>query len=70
MSHGLDQDQVRQNVQPDLAPNCLQGLSADDKSLLTGKELNQNYVIVNYFLFIQDFFKWLSLEVFSMSCFH
>ena len=29
---GLDSDQDQQNVSPDLRPNCLQRLSADDKS--------------------------------------
>ena len=31
VSNGLNQDQDRQNVDPDLGPNCLQRLSADDK---------------------------------------
>ena len=30
--NGLDQDQDRKNVGPDVGPNCLQSLSADDKS--------------------------------------
>ena len=29
---GLDADQDRHSVGPDLGPNCLQRLSADDKS--------------------------------------
>ena len=32
MSNSLDPDQDRQNVGPDLDPNCLQRLSADDSS--------------------------------------
>ena len=32
MSNGLDPDQDRHSVGPDLGPNCLQRLSADDKS--------------------------------------
>ena len=32
VSKGLDPDQKRQFVGPDLDPNCLQSLSADDKS--------------------------------------
>ena len=32
MSNSLDRDQARQNVGPDLGPNCLQRLSADDTS--------------------------------------
>ena len=31
VSNGLDPDQDRQNVGPDLGPKCLQRLSADDK---------------------------------------
>ena len=30
--NGLDPDQERHSVGPDLGPNCLQRLSADDKS--------------------------------------
>ena len=32
MSNSLDPDQARQNVGPDLGPNYLQKLSADDTS--------------------------------------
>ena len=32
VSNGLDPDQDRHFVGPDLGPNCLQRLSADDKS--------------------------------------
>ena len=32
VSNGFNQDQNRCSVSPDLGPNCLQGLSADDKS--------------------------------------
>ena len=32
MSNGLDPDQDRLNVGPDMGPNCMQRLSADDKS--------------------------------------
>ena len=32
VSNGLDPDQNWQSVGPDLGPNCLQRLSADDKS--------------------------------------
>ena len=34
VSNGLDLYQDRHNVGPDLGPNCLQRLSADDKSPL------------------------------------
>ena len=49
MSNGLDPDQDQHSVGPDLSPNCLQRLSADDKKLpLARKELN------NVFLFCFD----------------
>ena len=32
MSNSLDADQARRFVEPDLGPNCLQMLSADDNS--------------------------------------
>ena len=39
MSNGLDPDQDGRSVGPDLDPNCLQRLSADDKSMLATNEL-------------------------------
>ena len=41
VSKCLHPDQDRHSVGPDLGPNCLQRLSADDKSLLTRKELKK-----------------------------
>ena len=38
MSYSLDPDQARHNIMPDLVPNCLQRLSADDTTVV-GKEL-------------------------------
>ena len=38
MSNGLDSDQDRQSVGPDLGPNCLQRLSADNKNCLLARE--------------------------------
>ena len=32
MSNGLDPDQDQHSFGPDLGPNCLQRISADDKS--------------------------------------
>ena len=41
VSNNLDPDQDRKNVGPDLGPNCLQRLSADEqRSLLAWKELH------------------------------
>ena len=45
MLNNLDPDQARHFVGPDLGPNCLQRLSADDKSPLAGKELSPEYVV-------------------------
>ena len=39
VSNSLDKDQDQYSVRPDLGPNCLQRLSADDKSPLARKEL-------------------------------
>ena len=39
MSNSLDPDQDQHNGGPDLGSNCLQRLSADEKSPLAGKEL-------------------------------
>ena len=35
--NSLESDQARQNVRPDLGPNCLQKLSADDTSMHGGR---------------------------------
>ena len=32
MSNGFDPDQDRRSIGPDLGPNCLQRLSAEDKN--------------------------------------
>ena len=37
VSNSLDPDQDRHNVGPDLGPNCLQRLSADDKSRFSAR---------------------------------
>ena len=37
VSNNLDLDQARRSVGPDLGPNCLQRLSADDTSRQMGK---------------------------------
>ena len=50
----LDQDlrSVGRSVGPDLGPNCLQRLSADDKSTLVKKELMIVSMISNVYSFI------------------
>ena len=44
VSNGLDPAQDQHSVGPDLGPNCLQMLSADDKSPLAGKVKYQSEV--------------------------
>ena len=39
VSNSLDPDEAQHFVGPDLGPNCLQRLSADDTRTLVGKEL-------------------------------
>ena len=48
MSNSLDPDQAQHFVGPDLGLNCLQMLSADNKSPLAGKELiyTNNFLIL------------------------
>ena len=41
MSNSLVPEQDRHFVGPDLGPNCLQRLSADDKKLMLGKRVNK-----------------------------
>ena len=43
MSNGLGPDQARQNVGPDLVPNHLQKLSADDTSRQRVKDTRMDY---------------------------
>ena len=40
----LDPDQAQRFVRPDLGPNCLQRLSADDKSHPSGESLSSSFV--------------------------
>ena len=75
MSNSLDPDQDRQNVGPDLHPNCLQTLSADDKSQLARKDLMVGFLKLlaslvketfHDFLSSADFFKifyWNTIRV-------
>ena len=41
MSNSLDHDQARQIVGPDLGPNCLPRISADD----TGRQRSKHFII-------------------------
>ena len=41
MSYSLDPDQARPSVGPDLVPNCLQRLSADDMHYLKDWDYEQ-----------------------------
>ena len=45
VSNGLDQGQDRHFVGPDLCPNCLQRLSANDKSHLSIERVNNSTLV-------------------------
>ena len=47
MSNSWDPDQNQHSIGPDLGPNCLQRLSADD----TSKELINKYILEFFFFF-------------------
>ena len=49
-SISLDPDEARSFVGPDLGPNFLQRLSAEDKSPLGGKELIKAVAVCQYLL--------------------
>ena len=49
MSNGLDPDQAGQNVGPDLCLNCLQRLSADDKSHGWQARVNNIFFLLHRF---------------------
>ena len=61
MSNSLDPDQTGHFVGPDLGPNCLQRLSADDQKMtLIGKALkvhDSSLILINniYFLNVLNF---------------
>ena len=54
MSDGLDSDQGKDSVGPDLGSNCLQGLSADDKSLLLSLSLEKKELTLSLHLKAKD----------------
>ena len=62
VSNRLDPDQARHFVGPDLGPNCLQRLSADNK----GKELNTEQLVDTTF----SLKPWLELISFGSNFFH
>ena len=47
VSNSLDPDQDRRSVGPDLGPNCLQKLSADDTSRQRVKGTNSTVLVVH-----------------------
>ena len=49
VSNGLDPDQDRQNVGPDLGPNCLQRTSADDRSPANTERLKMHKPLATVF---------------------
>ena len=68
MSNSLDPDQARHFVGPDLGPNCLQRLSADNKSPLADKELNTKQLVESDATFRLK--PWLKLVSFGSNFFH
>ena len=48
VSSSWDPDQARHFIGPDLGPNCLQRLSADNKSQLVGNEL----IVLLYYIHV------------------
>ena len=67
MSNSLDPDQARHFVGPDLGPNCLQRLSADNTSRpLAGKEFNTKQLVDTTFWLKP----WLKLISFGSNFFH
>ena len=62
VSNSLDPDQARHFVGPDLGPNCLQRLSADNKD----KELNTEQLVDTIFWLKP----WLELISFGSNFFH
>ena len=62
VSNRLDPDQARHFVGPDLGPNCLQRLSADNKS----KELNTEQLVDTTFWLKP----WLELISFGSNFYH
>ena len=54
MSNSLDPDQARRFVGPDLGPNCLLRLTADDKSRRTSGERVKSLLKLFYQLFSFD----------------
>ena len=50
MSNSLDPHQDRHSVGPDLGPNRLQRLSADDKSPIARKDLSSHCIVSTHFL--------------------
>ena len=66
MSNSLDPDQAQHFVGPDLGPNCLQRLSADNMSPLACKEVNTKQLVGTTFWLKP----WLKLISFGSNFFH
>ena len=65
MSNHLDPDQDRTSVGPDMGPNCLERLSADDKSCskqIKSLSGSSPYLFFFYFEGTQIFFKSLKFR--------
>ena len=62
MSNSLDPDQARQIVEPDLGPNCLPRLSADDTGRQRVKEPSENTLFYKYKFYDFVFQKLIPLK--------
>ena len=66
MSNSLDPDQARQSVGPDLGPNCLQRLSADDTNRKRVKSVSGMYIFCD---FIGIFLRIKCIDLYVFQCF-
>ena len=68
MSNCLDPDQDRRSVNPDLGPNCLQNLSADDTSR---QRVGQLLILQKFNIFnLRAFFFKFQYEILVSRFFH
>ena len=66
VANGLDPDQDRRSVGPDLSPKCLQRLSADDKSPLARSKMTYGKLS----LLIHTFYICFDIHCFNIHCFN
>ena len=67
MSNSLDPDQARHFVRPDLDPNCLQSLSAEQKVAASGQRVKYRTTSWYYFFRLKP---WLKSISYGFNFFH